>query len=40
VQYYHAANAQGLAHLDASAVCRVMERLANCERPARDGEGA
>lgn len=34
VQYYHAANAQGLAHLDASAVCRVLERLANCERPA------
>ena len=33
LQYYHAANAQGLAHLDAAAVCRVMERLANCERP-------
>ena len=33
VQFYHAAAAQGLAHLDAAAVCRVMERLANCERP-------
>jgi L-threonate 2-dehydrogenase len=32
VQYYHAANAQGLGHLDAAAVCRVMERMANCER--------
>ncbi|MDZ5696625.1 NAD(P)-dependent oxidoreductase [Chelativorans sp. M5D2P16] len=34
VQFYHAAAAQGLADLDAAAVCRVMERLANCERPA------
>jgi L-threonate 2-dehydrogenase len=34
VQFYHAAAAQGMAHLDAAAVCRVMERLANCERPA------
>jgi L-threonate 2-dehydrogenase len=33
VQFYHAAAAQGMAHLDAAAVCRVMERLANCERP-------
>lgn len=33
LQYYHAANAQGLGHLDAAAVCRVMERMANCERP-------
>lgn len=33
VQFYHAAVAQGLAHLDAAAVCRVMERNANCERP-------
>lgn len=33
VQFYHAAAAQGLADLDAAAVCRVMERLANCERP-------
>lgn len=33
VQYYHAANAQGLGHLDAAAVCKVMERMANCERP-------
>lgn len=32
LQYYHAANAQGLGHLDAAAVCRVMERMANCER--------
>jgi L-threonate 2-dehydrogenase len=32
-QFYHAAAAQGMAHLDAAAVCRVMERLANCERP-------
>lgn len=32
VQYYHAANAQGLGHLDAAAVCKVMERMANCER--------
>ena len=38
VQYYHAANAQGLAHLDAAAVCRVMERAAGCERP--HGEGS
>jgi|TARA_B100001765_G_C19486254_1_gene331444 3-hydroxyisobutyrate dehydrogenase-like beta-hydroxyacid dehydrogenase len=34
LQFYHAAAAQGLAHLDAAAVCRVMERNANCERPA------
>ena len=34
VQFYHAASAQGLGHLDAAAVCRVMERMANCERPA------
>mgnify|MGYP001216213700 FL=1 len=33
LQFYHAAVAQGMAHLDAAAVCRVMERLANCERP-------
>ena len=33
LQFYHAAAAQGLAHLDAAAVCRVMERNANCERP-------
>lgn len=33
VQFYHAAAAQGMAHLDAAVVCRVMERLANCERP-------
>ncbi|WP_162300772.1 NAD(P)-dependent oxidoreductase [Alkalilacustris brevis] len=33
LQFYHAANAQGMAHLDAAAVCRVMERMANCERP-------
>lgn len=32
LQFYHAAAAQGLAHLDAAAVCRVMERNANCER--------
>ncbi|WP_405404410.1 NAD(P)-dependent oxidoreductase [Paracoccus sp. Ld10] len=32
VQFYHAAAAQGLAHLDAAAVCRVMERNAACER--------
>lgn len=32
VQYYHAAQAQGLGHLDAAAVCKVMERMANCER--------
>ncbi|SDX29906.1 NAD(P)-dependent oxidoreductase [Roseicitreum antarcticum] len=34
LQFYHAAAAQGLAHLDAAAVCRVMERNAQCERPA------
>ncbi len=34
LQFYHAAAAQGLAHLDAAAVCKVMERNANCERPA------
>lgn len=34
VQFYHAAAAQGLGELDAAAVCRVMERMANCERPA------
>ena len=33
LQFYHAAAAQGLAHLDAAAVCRVIERNANCERP-------
>lgn len=33
LQFYHAAVAQGMAHLDAAAVCRVMEKLANCERP-------
>lgn len=33
LQFYHAAAAQGLAHLDAAAVCKVMERNANCERP-------
>jgi L-threonate 2-dehydrogenase len=32
LQFYHAAAAQGLAHLDAAAVCKVMERNANCER--------
>jgi len=32
LQFYHAAAAQGLAHLDAAAVCKVMERQANCER--------
>ncbi len=32
VQYYQAANAQGLGHLDAAAVCKVIERMANCER--------
>ncbi|WP_127143040.1 NAD(P)-dependent oxidoreductase [Pelagibacterium montanilacus] len=32
VQFYHAAAAQGLGHLDAAAVCKVMERMANCER--------
>ena len=34
LQFYHAAAAQGMTHLDAAAVCRVLERLANCERPA------
>ena len=34
LQFYHAAAAQGLAHLDAAAVCKVMERNANCERQA------
>ena len=38
VQYYHAASAQGLAHLDAAAVCRVMERAAGCERPSDGGD--
>lgn len=33
LQFYHAAAAQGMSHLDAAAVCRVMERMANCERP-------
>ncbi|GGK35675.1 NAD(P)-dependent oxidoreductase [Salinarimonas ramus] len=33
VQFYRAAQAQGLAHLDAAVVCKVMERLAGCERP-------
>ena len=32
LQYYHAAVAQGMGHLDAAAVCKVMERAANVER--------
>ena len=33
LQLYRAAEAQGFAHLDAAVVCRVLERMANCERP-------
>ena len=32
LQYYHAAVAQGFGHLDAAAVCKVMEQAANVER--------
>lgn len=38
LQPYFAAVAQDLAHLDQSAVCRVMEKAANCERPQQDGK--
>jgi 3-hydroxyisobutyrate dehydrogenase-like beta-hydroxyacid dehydrogenase len=32
LQYYYAAVAQGLGHMDAAAVCAVMEKAANVER--------
>ena len=32
LQFYHAAAAQGYAHMDASAVCAVMEKAANVKR--------
>ncbi len=32
LQYYYAAVAQGMGHLDAAAVCKVMEKAANVER--------
>ena len=38
LQPYFAAVAHGLSDLDQSAVCRVMEKAANCEREPHDGE--
>jgi putative dehydrogenase len=38
LQPYFAAVSHGLAHLDQSAVCRVLEMAANCERPHPDSE--
>ena len=32
LQFYYAAVAQGMGHLDAAAVCKVMEQAANVER--------